>query len=112
MAAATVAAEHRACVLLLDEQPAAGGQVYRAVGRQTLMDRNILGRDSSHGQDLVSALQKSGAEHVAGATVWQVSPQREVGFSKDGVARLLTADQVILAGGAQERPFPFRRQRG
>jgi len=107
MAAATVAAEHGACVLLLDEQPVAGGQIYRAVGRQTLTDRSILGRDYYHGQDLVSALQKSGAKHVAGATVWQVSPQREVGFSKDGVARLLTADQVILAGGAQERPFPI-----
>jgi len=107
MAAATVAAKHGACVLLLDEQPVAGGQIYRAVGRQTLTDRNILGSDYYHGQDLVSALQKSGAEHVAGATVWQVSPQREVGFSTDGVARLLTADQVILAGGAQERPFPI-----
>ncbi len=106
MAAATVAAEHGACVLLLDEQPVAGGQIYRDVGRQTLDDRNILGPDYYHGRELVSALQASGAEHVAGATVWQLSPEREIGVSRDGIARLLSADQVILATGAQERPFP------
>ena len=106
MAAATVAAEHGACVLLLDEQPLAGGQIYRAVSHQTLTDRGILGPDYYRGRDLVSGLQTSGAEYVAGATVWQVSPEREIGVSKDGIARLLTAKQVILATGAQERPFP------
>ncbi len=106
MAAATVAAEHGAGVLLLDEQPVAGGQIYRDVGRQTLNDRNILGPDYYHGRKLVSALQASGAEHVAGATVWQLSPEREIGVSRNGIARLLSADQVILATGAQERPFP------
>ena len=106
MAAATVAAEHGAGVLLLDEQSTAGGQIYRAVSRQTLNDENILSRDYYQGRELVSALQASGAEHAAGATVWQLSPEREVGVSKDGIARLLSANQVILATGAQERPFP------
>lgn len=106
MAAATVAAEQGASVLLLDEQPAAGGQIYRSIGRQTLTDRNILGSDYYQGETLVSALQTSGAEHMTGTTVWQVSPEREIGISRDGTARLLTADQVILATGAQERPFP------
>jgi hypothetical protein len=106
MAAATVAAEHGVGALLLDEQSTAGGQIYRAVSRQALNDGNILGPDYYHGRELVSALQASGAEHVTGATVWQLSPQREIGVSKDGIARLLSADQVILATGAQERPFP------
>jgi NADPH-dependent 2,4-dienoyl-CoA reductase/sulfur reductase-like enzyme len=107
MAAATVAAEGGAGVLLLDEQSAAGGQIYRAVGRQVLSDGNILGEDYYQGRALVSALQASGAEHVSGATVWQLSPEREIGVSRDGIARLLSADQVIIATGAQERPFPI-----
>lgn len=106
MAAATLAAERGARVALLDEQPLAGGQIYRAVSRQTLSDRDILGPDYYHGRELVSALQKSGAEHLAGATVWEVTPEREIGISKDGSARMLSADQVILATGAQERPIP------
>jgi len=107
MAAATVAAEHGAQVLLLDEQPNAGGQIYRAVAKQTLTDRNVLGSDYYQGRELVLEFQSSGAEHLAGTTVWQVSPEREIGISTDGAARLLTADQVILATGAQERPFPI-----
>ena len=106
MAAATVAAEHGAGVLLLDEQATAGGQIYRSVSRQALNDENILGDDYYQGRALVSALQASGAEHVGGATVWQLSPEREIGVSRDGIARLLRADQVIVATGAQERPFP------
>ena len=64
MAAATVAAKHGARVLLLDEQPVAGGQIYRAVSRQTLTDRNILGPDYYQGQDLIAELQASGADLV------------------------------------------------
>ncbi|GBE42976.1 hydrogen cyanide synthase subunit HcnB [bacterium BMS3Bbin10] len=106
MAAAAAAAGHGASVLLLDEQSEAGGQIYRAVSRQNFKDRNILGSDYYEGLDLVSELASSGAEHVTGATVWQVSPEREIGVSKDGTARMVTAGQVILATGAQERPFP------
>ncbi|MBT3361841.1 MAG: FAD-dependent oxidoreductase [Rhodospirillaceae bacterium] len=106
MAAATVASEQGASVLLLDELPEAGGQIYRAVARQPIKDQKILGDDYYQGRSLVEVLANSSVEYVGGATVWQVSQEKEIGVSKDGVARLLTADQVILATGAQERPFP------
>jgi len=106
MAAATVAAAHGAAVVLFDEQGEAGGQIYRRLASQTIKDQNILGSDYYAGQELVSELGSSGAEHVTGATVWQVSPEREIGISSEGSARLLSASQVILATGAQERPFP------
>lgn len=106
MAAATTAAEGGARVLLLDEQPHAGGQIYRAVGRQTLSDRNILGPEYYYGEALLSALQASGAECMTDTMVWEVTPQREIGISRTGEARLLSAEQIIIATGAQERPFP------
>ncbi len=106
LAAATVAAELGADTLLLDEQPVAGGQIYRNVTRQTLKDQNILGSDYYQGRKLVSRFAASGAEHLAGVSVWQVSPEHEVGISHDGASRLIFADQIILACGAQERPFP------
>lgn len=106
MAAATVAAKHGASVLLLDEQGEAGGQIYRHVSSQKLKDQNILGPEYYAGQELASQLADSGAEHLTQATVWQVSPEREIGISSKGRAWLLTTGQVILATGAQERPFP------
>jgi thioredoxin reductase/bacterioferritin-associated ferredoxin len=107
MAAATVAAGHGARALLLDEQPAPGGQIYRSVTRQPPAGDDIFGPDYHEGRDLASALASSGVEHAAGATVWQVSPERGIGVSMDGSASMLSAEQVIIATGAQERPFPI-----
>ena len=107
MAAATVASAHGADVLIVDEQPEVGGQIYRGITRQSIKDKTILGDDYYKGQSLADAFAASNADHVSGATVWQVSPEREIGISKDGAAHLLTADQVIIATGAQERPFPI-----
>lgn len=107
MAAATVAARHGARVLLLDEQADAGGQIYRGVRRQGLADKRILGPDYYQGLELISELAASGAEHLSGASVWQISPELEIGISQAGQARLLRAEQVIIASGAQERPFPI-----
>lgn len=107
MAAATSAAAGGASVVLLDEQPAAGGQIYRNVGGQNLRDKQVLGPDYYQGLGLVEQLGTSAVEHVTGASVWQVSAGREVGVTKDGVAHLLHADQIIIATGAMERPFPI-----
>ncbi len=106
MAAAVLATEHGASVLLLDEQMQAGGQIYRGISDQNITDESILGKDYYSGRKLVERLEASPIEYVNGVTVWQVSPEREIGISKDGLARLVTADQIIIATGAQERPFP------
>ena len=45
MAAATVASELGANVILLDEQPHVGGQIYRAVTQQSIKNKSILGSD-------------------------------------------------------------------
>jgi thioredoxin reductase len=107
MAAATEAAGHGAHVLLFDEQSGPGGQVYRAVTRSPLADGDVLGPDYRRGRELAAALASSGAEHVPGATVWQISSEREIGVSVDGASSLVRADQIIIATGAQERPFPI-----
>ena len=44
---------------------------------------------------------------VNGATVWSLDPERIVGVSIAGKARLIEARRVIIATGSQERPFPI-----
>jgi thioredoxin reductase/bacterioferritin-associated ferredoxin len=107
MAAAVLAAKHSASVLLLDEQMHAGGQIYRNVSEQVICDKDILGPDYYAGSKMVEKFAASSVEYVSGVTVWQVSREREIGISKDGSARIITADQIIIATGAQERPFPI-----
>ncbi len=106
MAAAVTASDAGASVVLLDEQPSSGGQIYRAVTLQTLTDRSILGPEYYHGAELAARVAASSVDHLTGATVWQVSRDRQIGLSWGGHAHIISAGQIIIATGAIERPFP------
>jgi len=93
--------------LLLDENPAPGGQVWRAVTTTPVQERSILGDDYWAGAALVAEAKASGAEIVQGATVWSLDATRELAVSCGGTSRFIKARRVILATGALERPFPI-----
>jgi len=105
MAAATLLAEQQANVLLLDEQPAPGGQIYRNIEHAT--QGAVLGPDYQYGATLAARFRASGAAYRPGSMVWQVTPQREVWFSEAGRSHVVQAPAVILATGAMERPVPL-----
>jgi NADPH-dependent 2,4-dienoyl-CoA reductase/sulfur reductase-like enzyme len=109
MAAATSAAGAGLATLLLDEQPRAGGQIYRDVGRVASEQPRVaqlLGPDYLRGASLVSALDRSGAEHRDGALVWDVAHDLTVTALRDGRAEQWRAPQLIAATGAIERASP------
>lgn len=106
MSAANVAAKHGADVLVLDEARSPGGQIYRAIEKTGNLNRPELGKTYPKGAGLVSAFRKAQIDYVPQASVWQVSPELEVGYSVNGAAHLVFAKQIILAGGALERPMP------
>ena len=110
LSAAATAAAHGLDVVLLDEQPTPGGQIYRAISTTPVRNRDILGADYWHGETLVRAFERSGAHYSPSTTVWAVTRMDggfELGLSHGGAARLLQAKHVVLATGAQERPFPI-----
>ncbi len=115
LSAAARAAELGIEVLLVDENPAPGGQIYRAITTTPIGDREVLGADYWRGADIVGRFERSQASYAARCTLWSVGPDEtasegeafEIGLSLDGRARLIGARQLILATGAQERPFPI-----
>ena len=107
MAAAIVARRHGATVILLDEQPAAGGQIYRGIMNAPVQRLNVLGPDYEAGGDLAREFALSGARHITGAAVWQVTGDRHVHYLRDGCVRSTRAGRVLLCTGAMERPFPM-----
>ena len=108
LAAADTAARAGLSTLLLDEQAAPGGQIYRAVSTTPFADPvSILGAEQADGAALVAACAGSGARMVCGATVWSVACDGVLGVSVGGVARQVAARHVVIATGAQERPFPI-----
>lgn len=107
MAAATEAAGRGLSVLLLDEQPRPGGQIYRDLGRADAARHHILGRDYSHGAALIAGLGAEGLTHLTGATVWRIDPGPVVTFSRAGRAAQARARRLLIATGALERPMPI-----
>lgn len=115
LSAAARAAELGIDVLLVDENPAPGGQIYRAVTTTPVADRAVLGADYWRGAEIVARFERSQASYAARCTLWSIGPDEtaaedeafEIGLSLDGCARLIGARQLILATGAQERPFPI-----
>jgi thioredoxin reductase/bacterioferritin-associated ferredoxin len=81
---------------VVDEQPAPGGQIYRAVERAQAEGRATkLGPEYLHGLELVRTFHASGAEYLPSHQVWQLE-EDGTAFASDGVK------------GAMERPVPIR----
>lgn len=108
MSAACQAAELGLSVVLMDEQPRAGGQIYRNVGAASRGRLDWLGPDYARGRTLVERLAiAQGVSHLTSATVWDVSPTLAVSYLLDGRAAQCRAKHLIVATGAMERPSPL-----
>ncbi|MCE4575903.1 NAD(P)/FAD-dependent oxidoreductase [Caballeronia sp. CLC5] len=95
-------------VLVVDEQPAPGGQIYRAVEAvaPTRIGR-MLGEEYLAGASLAESFRRSGAVYEPLTQVWQIEPGWRVFLTHGGRAEAVRAKRVVLALGAQERPAPF-----
>ena len=107
LAAASLCARSGLRTVVFDEQPAPGGQIYRAVTQSPLRRREILGDDYWAGEKIAREFLSSGAQYVPRATVWSLTPEHEIGVSCGGGSVLTYATHVVIATGALERPFPI-----
>jgi octopine oxidase subunit A len=107
LAAATTAAEHGIDCALLDEQPTLGGQIYRSIESISEQRANQLGSEYLRGKELTLAFRNSNVAYFPQTQVWSLSGDRKLGITCQGKARMISADQVIVASGAMERPVPF-----
>ncbi|MBE9607371.1 FAD-dependent oxidoreductase [Acetobacteraceae bacterium H6797] len=108
MSAATEAARHGLSVLLADENPGPGGQIYRAITETPVQNRAILGDAYWAGAPVAEAMAAAAIDYAPGATIWHLDKHLELGLSIGGRARTVSAQRVIIATGAQERPFPIK----
>jgi len=112
MSAAAELAERGAAVLVIDQQPSLGGQIYRSIENDNDKARTdvnvILGADYTAGLSLIQRLRKSGASLMLGAAVWRIDPNGDVWTRKDGGLLRHPARHIVIACGAIERPVPVR----
>ena len=103
--AALAGAEAGLRVVLVDEAPAAGGQVYRA--RPAGFRGASATPESRDGDRLRARLAASRVVAVFDHAVWSVSPGFRVDALGPAGTRSWSARSVIAATGAQERVVPF-----
>ena len=109
LAAAIEASRHDLSTLVLDDQPAPGGQVYRNI-TQNKGQRHasaFLGKDYWSGTKLVGDFAHVSANVLTESRVWQITNDRQVFFSRQGKAQNVQAGAVLVATGAMERPMPI-----
>ncbi|KAB0269222.1 FAD-dependent oxidoreductase [Microvirga brassicacearum] len=108
MAAAVQARRFGLDVLVVDDQPAPGGQIWRSVETVAAAPRGkILGQAYQAGKPLADAFRASGVRYQPGTQLWQIEPGFRAFVTRDRQASTIEARSVILATGAQERPVPF-----
>jgi thioredoxin reductase/bacterioferritin-associated ferredoxin len=109
LSAAVSAAAAGLKVVVLDEQPAPGGQIYRNI-EQLAATRPAhlrwLGADYAAGLGLLRRFRASAVDYLPLAQVWQVGHDGRVYYRRDGAVGIVRARKVLIATGAMERPLP------
>jgi thioredoxin reductase len=95
LCAAVEAANAGAGVLVIDENPEAGGQKFRAM-------------PSAEGVELLAAVRSHPAISIlADATVWGLFDQRVLAVFRSDRTEMVRAKAIVIAAGAYERVAPF-----
>lgn len=100
-------------VRIVDEQAAAGGQIYRSIERVSSERRDsmpIYGEEYARGLELTNGLGTSAVELSTESSVWDISFEDDrlvVGLVRGDAAEICHPRHIILATGAMERPTPF-----
>ena len=92
-------------VLLVDDQPAPGGQLLRNIEQPQAQDM-MPKAEREAGLELIRRFRESGALYCPNTTVWEINGSR-ISCTRDGEPVALSASYIIVASGAMERPVPF-----
>jgi NADPH-dependent 2,4-dienoyl-CoA reductase/sulfur reductase-like enzyme len=94
--------------VLIDDNPAVGGQYFRQLppSYRTASGARLL-RDKARFDRLAAKLQVPAVRHLGSTVAWGAPDSRTVAYSGIHGSGRLGASAVVLAGGAQERSFPF-----
>ena len=104
LAAATTAAESNVQVVVIDSAPRPGGQYWRHLSK-------VDGYKSSRSAKYFRALQENEKIiYISGAQIWSAVHTENgitLNYIAAGIESSITAQKVILATGAHDRPIPF-----
>lgn len=107
LAAAEQLARLDISVLVVDENFSVGGQIFRGIQHSGNQLQRILGRAYSDGRSLIQRFSESRVDYAPCATAWYIDETNQVSVSIADETQIVAAADLIIAAGAQERPFPI-----
>jgi thioredoxin reductase/bacterioferritin-associated ferredoxin len=107
MSAAQQAIKCGLSVMVLEETPHPGGQMYRNIEQVEPLVSAILGKDYSCGKTLLQRFRQTALSCAYEAMVWQINADLSVCYSVRGNSRQIKGKRILIATGARERPFPI-----
>ncbi len=97
LAAAEAASSHGRSVLVIDENPDFGGQIWRAERR----------RSSGRAKEMIDLLERNGVKLIPSCTCVAALPNKRILALSAGRTFPIAYDKVMIATGARERFIPF-----
>ena len=104
--AAITAAKAGLTTLLIDDQPAIGGQVYRNLAQNEDAAAAYLGSGYFAGTKLLATFSQFDGVYWPQTTVWQITNDHQIAITRNSRAALVDADHIVIATGAIERSMP------
>ncbi|WP_138464357.1 NAD(P)/FAD-dependent oxidoreductase [Poseidonocella sp. HB161398] len=94
-------------VVLIDDQMAPGGQIWRGAGQVPGARRQLMGPDYAKGRAVIDAFHASGATYLPGHVAWNIEAEPlAVDCAGPEGSRRIRPGTLLLATGAVERPVP------
>jgi len=103
MSAACEAAHNGVEVCVIDDQSEPGGQIYRNASNTTAKQVQVLGKEYHQGKKLIDQFISYGGEYYSNASVWHLDSSNQISVIQAGKSYLISAKNLVIASGAQER---------
>lgn len=108
MTAAGTAARAGLRVVLVDERPTLGGQIFKQPGPGfTVTDPAAMGRQFRFGRSVIDSVDGLGVDVLLRTSAVAVEGRQVVLVTDGQAARTVTAPRLVLAPGAHDRPVAF-----
>ncbi|MGI8335761.1 FAD-dependent oxidoreductase [Actinomadura scrupuli] len=108
ISAALAASTAGLSVVLADERPTLGGQIYKQPGPGfTVTDPAAMDRQFRYGRALIESLDGTGVDVRPRTSVVAVEGREAVLVTEGSAAYTVTAPRMVLAPGAHDRPVAF-----
>jgi NADPH-dependent 2,4-dienoyl-CoA reductase/sulfur reductase-like enzyme len=95
-------------VVIIDDNAQAGGQYFRQLPAGYKVGPNApLLRDKARFDRLARVLDRPNVRYLRSATVWGSPGALTVAYAGPSGSGRVTGSAIVIAGGAQDQPFPF-----